>query len=64
MSSSEELIELVRRLKRERSFVYTEQKRIREQYTQVSHRRNHFLSHNHLVFSYLNLQNQFNIVNG
>ncbi len=35
MSSSEELIELVRKLKRERSFVYAEQKRIREQYTQV-----------------------------
>jgi hypothetical protein len=35
MSSSEELIELVRKLKRERSFVYTEQKHIRDQYTQV-----------------------------
>ena len=35
MSSSEELIELVRKLKRERSFVYAEQKRIREHYTQV-----------------------------
>lgn len=39
MSSSEELIELVRKLKRERSFVYAEQKRIREQYTQVRNRR-------------------------
>jgi hypothetical protein len=35
MSSSEELIELVRKLKRERSFVSAEQKHIREQYTQV-----------------------------
>lgn len=35
MSSSEELIELVKKLKRERSFVYAEQKHIREQYTQV-----------------------------
>ena len=35
MSSSEELIELVRKLKRERSFVQAEQKHIREQYTQV-----------------------------
>lgn len=37
MSSSEELIELVKKLKRERSFVYTEQKHIREQYSQVIH---------------------------
>ena len=36
MSSSEELIELVRKLKRERSFIYAEQKHIREQYTQVN----------------------------
>lgn len=43
MSSSEELIELVRKLKRERSFVYAEQKRIREQYTQVRNRRIFFL---------------------
>lgn len=35
MSASEELIELVRKLKRERSFVYAEQKHIREHYTQV-----------------------------
>jgi hypothetical protein len=35
MSSSEELIELVKKLKRERSFVYAEQKHIREQYAQV-----------------------------
>ncbi len=35
MSSSEELIELVKKLKRERSFVYTEQRHIREQYNQV-----------------------------
>ena len=36
MSSSEELTELVKKLKRERSFVFAEQKRIREQYAQVS----------------------------
>lgn len=36
MTSSEELIELVKRLKRERSFISAEQKRIREQYTQVN----------------------------
>ncbi|CAF3722697.1 unnamed protein product [Adineta steineri] len=35
MSSSDELIELVKKLKRERSFVYAEQKHIREQYTQL-----------------------------
>ncbi|CAF3758135.1 unnamed protein product [Rotaria socialis] len=35
MTSSEELIELVKKLKRERSFVSAEQKRIREQYTQL-----------------------------
>ena len=38
MSSSEELIELVRKLKRERSFVHAEQKHIREQYIQVIRR--------------------------
>lgn len=36
MTSSEELIELVKKLKRERSFVNAEQKRIREQYIQVN----------------------------
>ena len=36
MSSSEELIELVKKLKRERSFISAEQKHIQEQYTQVT----------------------------
>ncbi|CAF1300551.1 unnamed protein product [Rotaria sp. Silwood1] len=35
MTSTEELIELVKKLKRERSFVSAEQKRIREQYAQL-----------------------------
>ncbi|CAF1500457.1 unnamed protein product, partial [Rotaria sordida] len=35
MTSSEELIELVKKLKRERSFVSAEQKHIREQYAQL-----------------------------
>ncbi|CAF1359859.1 unnamed protein product, partial [Adineta ricciae] len=35
MSSSEELLELVKKLKRERSFVSAEQKHIREQYIQL-----------------------------
>ena len=35
MSSSEELIELVKKLKRERSFIVAEQKHIQEQFTQV-----------------------------
>ncbi len=65
MSSSEELIELVRKLKRERSFVYAEQKHIREQYTQVIiYAFENNLSNCFLFYSFLNLRNMFNIVNG
>lgn len=66
MSSSEELIELVRKLKRERSFVYAEHKHIREQYTQVIMHLCLLSEESifHILFSFLNLLKSFNIVNG
>ena len=43
MSSSEELIELVKKLKRERTFISTEQKQIQEQFSQVKIKRENIL---------------------
>ncbi len=54
MSSSEELIELVKKLKRERSFVYAEQKHIREQYAQVIKKLVFLFTINFIFHSFLN----------